>query len=153
MQSFPPKRLLLLYLVNRPTSLNRFTHESHFRFVIRKAAYILLNHSTIIVVNYHRVVIANKLSAGIVYCTWRWLRWQRASSWMYFEQGDAAWRSSRYHWKYQLAATKVTRKNRNGGKWASGLRDEIDLEENIVQKAQQNEHSDEYPGTVLSTFR
>lgn len=37
---------------------------------------------------------------------------------MYFEQGDAAWRSSRCHWKYQLATSKVTRKNRNGGKWA-----------------------------------
>lgn len=37
---------------------------------------------------------------------------------MYLEQGDAAWRSSRCHWKYRLAATKVTRKNRNGGKWA-----------------------------------
>lgn len=35
----------------------------------------------------------------------------------------------------------------------SGLRDGIDLEENIVQKIRQNEHSDEYPGTVLSTFR
>lgn len=119
MQSFPLKRLLLLYLVNRPTSRHTWITLS-FRNTKSCVNPIKLPiiPSIIIVVNYHRVVIVNKLSAGIVYRTWRRLRGQRASSWMYFEQGDAAWRSSRCHWKYQLVATKVTRKNRNGGKWA-----------------------------------